>query len=238
MLFSSKKDFFAVLNAHGRYDEGMSVKRTVLITAGPTREYFDPVRFISNPSSGKMGFSLARAALANGWRVHLVAGPVAIPPPEGCRVTPVVTGEDMLKACLEIFPACDLLIKTAAVCDFRPKHRLNKKYKKTGEGMTVEFEPVCDILKTLANLKRPDQRVVGFAAETDNVEAYARKKLAEKKLDYIVANRVGVPNGGFEADSNAVCILGADGSRRELGPAPKQSLAVEIFNYLTESYGR
>ncbi len=213
-------------------------RRTVLITAGPTREYFDPVRFITNPSSGKMGFALARAALARGWRVLLVAGPVALTPPEGCETTQVVTGADMLAACQSLFPTCDLLIKTAAVCDFKPKHRLDKKHKKTGQGLVVEFEPTTDILKTLSAARRPSQTLVGFAAETDDVEGYARKKLIEKNLDYVVANRVDQAGSGFEADDNAVCILGADGSRRAFGPAPKTALAVEIFDYLTHDHGR
>ena len=213
-----------------RYHNPM--RRTVLITAGATREYFDPVRFISNPSSGKMGYALAAAAAARGWHVELVSGPVALDTPEGCQRTRVETGAEMLEACERLFPACDLLIKAAAVCDFRPATRLPMKYKKTGEGMTVAFEPVADILKTLAAKKRPDQCVVGFAAETNDVEAYALRKLAEKKLDYIVANRVGVAGSGFEADTNAVCVYGADGSRKAFPLAPKTELARFLFDYL------
>lgn len=214
-----------------------NTQRTVLITAGPTREFFDPVRYISNPSSGKMGYALAQAAAARNWRVLLVSGPVALEAPAGCEVTRVVTGAEMLEVCRRCFPQCDLLIKTAAVCDFRPAHYLAEKFKKTGESLTVEFEPVADILKTLSATRRPGQRLVGFAAETTDIEAYALRKLAEKRLDYIVANRVGVPGGGFESDHNAVCVFGADGSRKTFGPALKTELAGELFDYLTRDHG-
>jgi len=214
-----------------------NTQRTVLITAGPTREFFDPVRYISNPSSGKMGYALAQAALARGWRVRLVSGPVALEAPAGCEIARVVTGAEMLSACRQWFPACDLLIKTAAVCDFRPKQFLKEKFKKTGRGMTVEFEPVTDILKTLSAERAPGQRLVGFAAETTDVESYALRKLTEKRLDFIVANRVGVAGSGFEADHNAVCVYGADKTRREFGPALKRDLARELFDYLTRDYG-
>ncbi|MDP0494838.1 MAG: phosphopantothenoylcysteine decarboxylase, partial [Verrucomicrobiota bacterium JB024] len=150
-----------------------------LITAGPTREFFDPVRYISNPSSGKMGYALAAAARTAGWQVELISGPVALPAPEGVGVVPVVTGRDMLKAVRERFPACDILIKVAAVCDMRPKHLYPHKVKKDALSLTVEFEPVEDILKTVAADKRPGQIVVGFAAETQDVEEYARRKLFE-----------------------------------------------------------
>jgi len=213
-------------------------QRTVLITAGPTREFFDPVRFISNPSSGKMGYAIARAAFERGWRVLLVSGPVCLAPPGGCRFFPVITGEEMLKTCEKLFPQCDLLIKAAAVCDFRPKEFLSEKFKKTGQGMSVEFEPVPDILKTLAAKKRAGQIVAGFAAETENVEAYALKKLKEKNLDFIVANRVGAQDSGFEADTNAAIVLGADGSRAEFALAQKAQLGAQLFDYLSSHHGQ
>lgn len=212
-------------------------QKTVLITAGPTREYFDPVRYISNPSSGKMGYAIAQAALDAGWRVLLVSGPVALAAPRGCELTPVVTGAQMLEACRAQFAQADLLIKAAAVCDFRPKHFLKEKFKKTGEGVSIAFEPVVDILKTLSAERRPGQTLVGFAAETNDVETYALDKLKCKRLDYIVANRVGVQGSGFEADHNAVCIFGANGSRREFGPKLKGELARDIFAYLTQKNG-
>ena len=198
-----------------------------LITAGPTREFFDPVRYISNPSSGKMGFAIADAAAQAGWSVDLVSGPVSLREPDGVILYPVVTGEQMFHQVDALFGACDILIKSAAVCDFRPKERSATKVKKTGEGMTVEFEPVRDILKAMGERRKPAQTLVGFAAETNDIEAYALRKLAEKHLDLIVANRVGGGRGAnaFESDDNTVVLLGRDGFRKTFGPAPKTEVA-------------
>ncbi|MBQ8445207.1 MAG: hypothetical protein IJX22_02335 [Opitutales bacterium] len=199
--------------------------KTVLITAGATREFFDPVRFISNPSSGKMGYAIAAAARERGANVILVSANVSLPVPEGVNLVPVTTGEEMLAAVRNAFPRCDVLIKTAAVCDFRPKHYEPHKRKKDGSGMVVEFEPVADILKTVAATKTPRQTVVGFAAETQNIETYARKKLVEKNLDLIAANLVGRGSvGAFGADDNTIFLLGNDGFRKVLGPAPKTEI--------------
>jgi phosphopantothenoylcysteine synthetase/decarboxylase len=200
-----------------------------LLTAGPTREHLDPVRFLSNGSSGKMGYALAAAAAERGWEVDLVSGPVALPPPSGVTVRPVISAEDMLAACEPLFAQCDLFIAVAAVADYRPRLRSDQKQKKTGGGMTLELVPTVDILKTLAARKRAGQAVVGFAAETNDVEAYARRKLADKKLDWIVANDVAQPGIGMNADDNAVIVLGADGSRRSFGPAPKSEVAKFIL---------
>lgn len=198
----------------------------VLITAGATREFFDPVRYISNPSSGKMGYAIASAARERGWEVTLVSANVALPTPEGVELVKVTTGDEMLAAAREAFPHCDILIKTAAVCDFRPKHYEVHKRKKDGTGMVVEFEPTTDILKTLAAGKTACQTVVGFAAETQDVEAYAQKKLVEKNLDLIVANLVGRGEvGAFGADDNAVTLLGHAGFRKAFERAPKLAIA-------------
>lgn len=198
----------------------------VLITAGATREFFDPVRYISNPSSGKMGYALALASRERGWDVELISANVTLPPPEGVILRKVVTGDEMLAAAKVAFPHCDILIKTAAVCDFRPKHYEPHKRKKDGNGMIVEFEPTTDILKTLAAEKSPHQTVVGFAAETRDIEAYAQKKLREKNLDLIVANLVGRGNvGAFGADENAVVLLGHNAFRKAFSQAPKIEIA-------------
>lgn len=198
----------------------------VLITAGATREFFDPVRYISNPSSGKMGYALALAARERGWEVELISANVALPPPEGVRLIKVVTGDEMLAAAKTAFPHCDVLIKTAAVCDFRPKHYEPHKRKKDGNGMIVEFEPTTDILRTLAAEKSSRQTVVGFAAETRDIEAYAQKKLREKNLDLIVANLVGRGNvGAFGSDENAVVLLGRNAFRKAFSQAPKIEIA-------------
>lgn len=199
-----------------------------LVSAGPTREFFDPVRFLSNPSSGKMGYALAAAAARRGWLVELVSGPVSLTPPPGVTVIPVVTGAEMLEAVAARFAACDLLIMTAAVMDYRPVRREDRKIKKSSGLLSIDLEPVTDILKTVASGKT-HQTVVGFAAETDHLEEYAQRKLIGKNCDYIVANRVGGPDGAFESDTNAVIILGREGRRQELGPAPKTLLAEDLM---------
>ena len=162
-----------------------------LITAGPTREHIDPVRFLSNPSTGKMGFALANAAVAQGWTVDLVTGPVALEEPEGVVLYPVTSAEEMFHQVDALFDVCDILIMTAAVSDFRPVKQHAKKEKKAQAAMTIEFERTVDILKTMTERKQ-HQIVVGFAAETDHIEEYARKKLFEKRCDWIVANKVGI----------------------------------------------
>jgi len=203
-----------------------------LITAGPTREHLDPVRFLSNPSSGKMGYALAAAAAAAGWRVDLVSGPVALPAPKGIKVRRVETAAEMLAAVEKLFPHCDVLLMAAAVSDFRPKKVFAHKVKKNRAGLVVQFEPTADILKKVAARKRPGQLVVGFAAETRHVEAYARRKLKEKNLDYIVANRVGRAGAGFESDNNAVILIARDGTRAAFGPAKKTELARQLITHL------
>jgi phosphopantothenoylcysteine decarboxylase/phosphopantothenate--cysteine ligase len=202
-----------------------------LITAGPTREFLDPVRFISNPSTGKMGFALAEAAVDAGWTVDLVAGPVALEEPDGVILYPVVTAEEMYHQVDALFDACDVLIMTAAVSDFRPKQRLDHKAKKEEASLTVEFERTIDILKTMTE-RKAHQTVVGFAAETNDVETYARGKLAAKRLDWIVANKVGDSSSGFGADTNEVLLIGADGSSRKIGPASKSAIAIELIQFL------
>jgi phosphopantothenoylcysteine decarboxylase/phosphopantothenate--cysteine ligase len=194
-----------------------------LLSAGPTREFFDPVRYVSNPSSGKMGYALAHAALKAGWEVDLVSGPVSLPPPPGARVVRVVTGEEMYRAIDELFGRCDILIMTAALIDFRPKEKAPEKVKKDALHMSIEMEPVVDILATMGRRKK-GQMIVGFAAETNNVEDYARRKIDVKNADFIVANRIGVPDSGFESDDNHCLLLGRGGGREELGPAPKTLL--------------
>lgn len=203
-----------------------------LITAGPTREHLDPVRFLSNGSSGKMGYALAAAAAERGWQVDLVSGPVALPAPAGVNVTRVVSAADMLAACTPLFPACDVFIAVAAVADYRPKLVASQKVKKQSASLVLELEPTVDILKTLAATKRSGQVVVGFAAETEDVEAYARRKLIEKRLDWIAANDVSRPDSGMNADDNTVLLLGRAGERLPLGPAPKTTVARLILDQI------
>jgi len=210
----------------------MTIASTIrcLITAGPTREFLDPVRFLSNPSSGKMGFALAEAALERGWTVDLVAGPVALTEPDGAILYPVETAEEMFHQVDALFDVCDILIMTAAVSDFRPRQRLPHKAKKDQAELVIELERTRDILAAMAE-RKAHQVMVGFAAETENVETYAGKKLIEKQLDWIVANDVSGMGLGFAADDNQVLLLGANGQRVELGPERKQSIARKLLEY-------
>jgi phosphopantothenoylcysteine decarboxylase/phosphopantothenate--cysteine ligase len=203
-----------------------------LITAGPTREFIDPVRYISNPSTGKMGFSIAGAALEAGWNVDLVAGPVALEEPKGAILYPVITAEEMLHQVDALFDACDVLIMTAAVSDFRPVIQHTHKEKKGEAPINIEFERTTDILKTMSE-RKAHQTVVGFAAETENVVTYANEKLAAKNLDFIVANEVGSSGSGFAADTNEVLLIAADGSSIRLGPSTKSAIAEELIQLVT-----
>lgn len=205
-----------------------------LITAGPTREYIDPVRFLSNPSTGKMGYALANAAVAKGWTVDLVAGPVALEEPRNVVLYPVVSAEEMFHQVDALFDACDVLIMTAAVSDFRPIKQHAQKEKKEQAALMIECERTTDILKTMTERKQR-QIVVGFAAETDHVEEYARKKLFEKRCDWMVANKVGEIGSGFAADTNQVILIGAGGERVDLGPAPKTEIAGELIDRIAVS---
>ncbi len=178
---------------------------TVLVTAGPTREKIDPVRYLTNRSSGRMGYAIAEAALRRGARVLLVSGPTSIEAPGAAELTSVETAEEMLAAVLRLLPQATIVIKTAAVADFRPKVAAPQKIKRKGE-TTLELEPTLDILAEVAR-RKTTQTVVGFAAETENVLENARKKLASKSLDAIVVNDVSREGVGFDSDRNAVTII-------------------------------
>jgi len=178
---------------------------TVLITAGPTREKLDPVRYLTNRSSGRMGYALAEAALRRGARVLLVSGPTALKPPGSAELTYVESSEQMREAVLKLLPEATIVIKTAAVADYRPKSSAPQKIKRSGP-LTVELEPTADILSEIKRHKQ-SQIVIGFAAETQNALENARKKLAAKSLDAIVVNDVSREGVGFDSDRNAVTII-------------------------------
>src|SRR5581483_7716220 len=178
---------------------------TVLVTAGPTREKLDPVRFLTNRSSGRMGYAIAEAALRRGARVLLVTGPTALTPPAAAEVTRIESAEDLRQAVLNLLPRSTVIIKTAAVSDYRAKSASPQKIKRTGS-MSLDLEPTADILAEISRVKT-SQLVIGFAAETENVMENARKKLASKKLDAIVVNDVSRDGVGFDSDRNAVTIL-------------------------------
>ena len=181
---------------------------TVLITAGPTREKIDPVRYLTNRSSGRMGYALSEAALRRGARVLLVSGPTELKPPGAAEVTWVESAEEMRQAVLTLLPQATVVIKTAAVSDYRPKSSAQQKIKRKGP-MTLELEPTVDILAEIARRKQ-SQVVVGFAAETENVLENARQKLVSKNLDAIVVNDVSRKGVGFDSDRNAVTIISRD----------------------------
>jgi phosphopantothenoylcysteine decarboxylase / phosphopantothenate---cysteine ligase len=181
---------------------------TVLITAGPTREKIDPVRYLTNRSSGRMGYALAEAALRRGARVLLISGPTSLTPPGAAEVTQVESTEEMRDAILRLLPRASIVIKTAAVSDYRPRAAATQKIKRKG-AMTLELEATSDILKELS-LKKSTQIVVGFAAETENVLENARQKLVSKNLDAIVVNDVSRQGVGFDSDRNAVTIISRD----------------------------
>ena len=182
---------------------------TILITAGPTREKIDPVRFLTNRSSGRMGYALAEAALRRGARVLLVSGPTALTPPAVAEILQVESTEQMRDAVLALLPQATIVIKTAAVSDYRPKTAASQKIKRKA-AMSLDLEPTPDILKELSARKTSSQLVIGFAAETENVLENARQKLLSKNLDAIVVNDVSRDGVGFDSDRNAVTIITRD----------------------------
>ncbi|MCY8837906.1 bifunctional phosphopantothenoylcysteine decarboxylase/phosphopantothenate--cysteine ligase CoaBC [Bacillus atrophaeus] len=201
----------------------------VVITAGPTREPVDPVRFFTNKSTGKMGYAAAEAAISLGARVTLISGPVSIDPPKGLHeLISVQTAADMREAVLSVFDSSDIVIKTAAVADFTPTSVSDHKMKKKDGSLVIELKRTGDILKELGR-KKQRQILVGFAAETQDVEHYARKKLDTKNLDMIVANNVKTAGAGFGADTNLVTFFFKDGRRRELPILSKFDVSLEIF---------
>jgi phosphopantothenoylcysteine decarboxylase/phosphopantothenate--cysteine ligase len=203
--------------------------RTVLLTAGPTREAIDPVRFVSNPSSGKMGFALAQAAVQRGARVKLVTGPVNLPDPRHAEVHRVVSAAEMAACVASLLPDADVIIKTAAVADYRPVETAEHKLKKSDDRLTIAFARTTDILKQIGQQKA-HRVLVGFAAETRDLRDNARQKLAGKNLDMIVANRIGEAGAGFEADTNRVTLLYRDGREEALPTMAKAALAHELLD--------
>lgn len=201
----------------------------VLVTAGPTRESLDPVRFFTNHSSGKMGYSIAEEAKMRGARVTLVTGPTQIAPPSGCEVIKIETAAEMHQAVLAHFAETDVVIKTAAVADYRPKHSYDQKMKKTDGPLTIEFERTKDILKELG-MKKNGQILVGFAAETKDVDQYASKKLAQKNLDLLVANDISQAGAGFGSDTNIVTFFKKNGETKSYPMQTKQQVAKEIID--------
>jgi phosphopantothenoylcysteine decarboxylase / phosphopantothenate---cysteine ligase len=210
----------------------LSAKK-VLITAGPTWEALDPVRIITNRSSGKMGYAVAEEAISRGADVILISGPTQLNPPSKARLLRVESAEQMLNSVLQELEAADFVIKTAAVSDFKPAQTLKSKRKKTGQPESFLLQPTEDILAKVAARKGP-QIVVGFCAETENLEQNARKKLENKKLDFIVANLISDSHDPFQADRNEVLILDRLGGIRRLSMASKTEIASRLWDYILE----
>ncbi|MDQ0285789.1 phosphopantothenoylcysteine decarboxylase/phosphopantothenate--cysteine ligase [Desulfofundulus luciae] len=206
----------------------------VLVTAGGTREPLDPVRYISNRSSGKMGYALAAAAIQRGAVVTLVSAPTSLDPPAGVELVSVETARQMYEAVMERFSTQDVVIKAAAVADYRPKIVAGQKIKKTGETLILELEINPDILYELGQRKEPHQTLVGFAAETEDLEANALQKLRKKNLDLLVANDVTQPGAGFGTDTNIVKLFYRDGRVQSLPVMDKKTLAHRILDAVVE----
>jgi len=202
---------------------------TVLITAGPTQEPLDPVRYISNRSSGKMGYALAEAAAARGARVILISGPVHLAPPRGLEVISVRTAAEMRQKVFENLEAASIVVKAAAVADFHLSKVPDQKVKKTAARISLELDPTPDILAELGR-KKGDRLLIGFAAETQNLHQEARRKLESKNCDMVVGNLVGGSETGFESDENQVVLALATGELIPLPRAPKREIADRIFD--------
>ena len=203
----------------------------VLVTAGGTREPIDSVRFVGNRSSGRMGFALAREAARRGAQVTVIAANVVLEPPPGARMIPVQTAAELADACRNELSACDVVLMSAAVADFRPAGPVNRKLKKDEGIPTLELEPTEDVLSAMAELRRADQVIVGFAAEHgDEAVALGRGKLERKRLDAIVVNDISRADIGFEADENEVTILTADGGERHVPRSRKEHVARAVLD--------
>ena len=200
-----------------------------LISAGPTREWLDPVRFISNPSSGKMGYALAKAAVESGMEVILVSGPVSLPCPENVERKMVNTASEMNELMKNYFPSANLTIMSAAVCDHRPASTDHHKVKKLEVGKNIALVPNPDILEGLGKIKRPGQILVGFAAETERHLENGKKKLRQKNLDWIAVNEV-AEGKGFESDKNEITMISSSGQSIFFERGGKLLLARKILD--------
>jgi len=204
--------------------------KKILISAGPTREYLDPVRFISNPSSGKMGYALAREAYERGAEVTLVSGPTNLRPPYGVKTIYAESADEMAQALLKYYPDADIVIMAAAVSDFKAAAIAKDKIKKRESSLELKLAPCPDILREMGK-KKTHQLLVGFAAETKDLKTYAQLKIKEKNLDYIVANDVSKPGIGFGSDQNAI-LLFSKGKKtaKSIGPIPKWAIAKSLLD--------
>ncbi len=208
--------------------------KKVLVTAGPTREAFDPVRFISNHSTGKMGYALAREAAARGAEVVLISGPVNIERIPYVQTVDIISAKDMYEECVKYFPEADILIKAAAVADYRPKDISGEKIKKSESNSSVELERTDDIIAHLGKTKKDNQFICGFSMETENMIENSRTKLNKKNIDMIVANNLKTKGAGFGTDTNVVTLI-TKSSQKELEIMSKADVAHEILNEIVKN---
>jgi phosphopantothenoylcysteine decarboxylase/phosphopantothenate--cysteine ligase len=205
-----------------------------LITAGPTREPIDPVRYISNRSSGKMGYAIAEAALIAGHEVALISGPVSLEVPRDAKLISALTSDEMFEAVHRYADKCDICVLCAAVADYKPANVSSTKIKKRDANFSLELIPTRDILASLGRKQDRQFVLVGFAAETDHVEQNAAKKLREKNCDIIVANDVGSADSGMESDANEVIVLFRNGEKKEIYRAQKKIIARELVKIFSD----
>ncbi len=203
--------------------------KKILVTAGPTQEAIDPVRFITNHSSGKMGYAIAKIAAARGAQVTLISGQTMLNPPKNAKTIKITSAKEMFEAVKENSPDSDIIIKSAAVADFRPKNVSTEKIKKADEELSIELERTDDILAFLGKNKKPGQILCGFSIETQNLIENSKKKLASKNLDLIIANNLKTPGAGFQADTNQATIITKD-FQKELPLMQKEELANRILD--------
>ena len=215
-----------------QYEKDLKGKK-ILVTAGPTREAIDPVRYITNHSTGKMGYAIAKRAMLRGADVTLVSGPVALNPVPFVKMVPVTTAQDMFEAVSGGFPEQDILIKAAAVADYRPSNVSDEKVKKRDGDMAIALERTTDILGYVGEHKKPEQIICGFSMETQNMLENSRKKLKKKHLDMIVANNLKEQGAGFGTDTNRVTII-SEKEEKNLELMSKEEVADEILNYILE----
>jgi phosphopantothenoylcysteine decarboxylase/phosphopantothenate--cysteine ligase len=224
------------LLSHIRYvlgKGGTLSERRVVVTAGPTREAIDPVRFLSNRSSGRQGFALAQAAVDRGATVTLISGPAHLTPPTGARLVAVTTAHDMLEAVLTATENADVLIMAAAVSDYQPAEYASQKMKKAAQELPLSLLPTVDILSSIAERREQTgipQVVVGFAAESESLVANARRKLKAKRLDLIVANDITSASAGFAVDTNRVTLLAQDGTAEPLPLLSKTAVSEVVLD--------
>ena len=223
-------DFFSTSSESPSYIKDLKDKK-ILITAGPTYEKIDPVRFIGNYSSGKMGFALAEECARRGAKVVLVAGPVSLTCSDGIQRVNVESSKEMFEAAVGVFPDCDAAILCAAVADFRPEAIAEEKIKRVGDDLVLKLKPTQDIAAAIGRIKRQSQRIVAFALETNEEENNAQRKLEKKNADFIVLNSTRIPGTTFQADDNQITIINKEGKKR-YAKKPKTEVARDIIDEL------